>query len=256
MSSLVSGSARILSVTGSLPKPGISERRELFVLTDKGEVLRITLWPPFNSIELRLNDWIRFDRFSTVAYKGLTLASKRYSTLFRLDSCPESAVHIAKSISGGIEYNELQELKAKCEDKPEPQVAYGFIKGLLLSFDNDFTYLSCSKCRKSVSALSDCECEDRLRVPAVKLRIFVQTPDSVIKVTLFSDAVSSLLGFDSQASLADDSEGSSIKGMVSKFMDQSIVLKMKLEKRSFEAEDGPIFYYQYTALPPVFCLIE
>ena len=257
MASIVSFSGRIISTSKLIAKAGTSNRREIFILSEDMVVFRLTLWPPLVSLELKLNQWISFERFAIVHFKGQTLSSKSYSRMNIIDQRAIEEPLMAKEITGGIEFTSFGALKASVQATNPSKPAFGFIKGKLVSFDSDFTYLACNICRKSYSALAICSCEEGHRILAIKLAMYIQFEENVAKVAFFSEALSSLLGFDSETQIGQDSEGKKITDFLLKMIEKKLVFRVKLEQCSFENEvKETTTFYRCTAQPPVICLVE
>ena len=112
MSSLVSAEARILSVSKTIIKEGATSRKELFVITSDRLVYRLTLWPPKDSMEFKINDWIYFERLALVPYIGNSLTTKSYSKIENLGQRKSDCLQPALKIIGGISFSNLNALKS------------------------------------------------------------------------------------------------------------------------------------------------
>ena len=253
MSSIVSAEARVLFVSKTITKEGYSRRKEIFVMTSDKIVYRITLWPPFDTFEFKINDWIHFERLILVQYIGSTLSTKGFSKINNLGQRTIDEIQFGKSNIGGFPFSNIETLRTNVDTG----TVYAFLKGTLISFDRDFIYIACSICQKKVSARNECNCKGNSKVSAVKMEIFVLFGSSATKVSFFSDSLSSLLGFNVLENLDSEKIQAKILRLLSQLTEKTIVMKIKAEQVSFISEEvKQINYVRFTALAPTFGLID
>jgi len=134
---MISISGRILAVSKPQIKAGVSDRLELYVRSEEGELHRATLWHPLSNMKISVNFHIRLIRFMTTNFAGQCLSSKSFSQVKIISEStlwPQTSLIVCE-IKGGIQIESVEAMKVKSRVS-ESGVAFGFIKGTIVAIEN------------------------------------------------------------------------------------------------------------------------
>jgi len=253
MQSFRSLEGRVLAVSKTIQKIGISDRKEIYLLSKEKSVFRVTLWKPLSAIELSINDWVVLSRFQETQFMGRTLSSKSYSDCRVITGKTSEAFDLirAADICGGFRIESIEELKTKVSPTT---ASFGFITGLLVSVDLSVHYKACSVCKKAISDQSvvcDTHC-DSATLLAPKVSLYLECDAQIAKVTLFSESLRSLLATDVDRLVSGDAGREDLKQRLLSMEGVKICMRVKAERREYESDGQSIEFVQWTGQTPAF----
>jgi hypothetical protein len=243
--------ARILSISGLISKQGIKDRKEAFILTSDGMVYLLTLWPPFTSVPLVVNDIVAMRSIATRQYKGVALSTRGYSDVTKVGH--SGLYKLAKEISGGIDLNEISEIEGRISDSTP--VVFGWTSAVMDSYNRDITYDACSHCKSKLCSVDgdsvECpkSCANRTKTTAIKASLWFSSENGVhFTITAFSEALDSLLGIDSSALVGNGLMDEILQAMEG-IVEKKVAFRVKIARKEYNGEPR-IFK---SGLPPMIC---
>ena len=240
-------SGRVIAKLSSERRGKLSAKKELILSNGSGQISRLTLWEPHHSMEYEINQMVTIEIARTQDYYGRVFSSTKFSKVVGLEVVDGDPKVDEILSTGGLKFETLDQIKARICEKP----AFGYLKGVLLSFDNDFWYNGCVQCRrKVVETCTVCALPSK---SFLLLKCVIQTDQAFIKVTFFQDAVDGLLSCRTESQLEAEVGKGRIRTAFQSLIDKEIGFHVKGQKRQFTSKDeDKVEFVQWTGRPPLF----